>query len=455
MLLRTALAAIVALLACAGSAEASSLVYIKDYNVWLASPDGTVQRQVTTDGYKELPYESPSQADDGTILAGRGLRFVKLDRQGNRIGSLLPSIMVGKPAYAYAVGPFDPKISPDGHKLAYWLGTWSMWFDYGNNITWTDPKDAVIWQDADSGAQLGFTLFYQKPAWLQDSQHALLNQPYNRLAAQVVGSAVGGLHNDVTPVFKDDDSLPAGEYYSQDVGDAELTPAGDKLVALRGTSQETIRFYDTRSGHPVVSECYLGQPVGGSAADPTWAPDGGAVAWAEGDGVWSTPVGALDSADCSWGKPRLIIPGASQPDWGPADVTPSAPKPAGSAPNGPQSGGSQSRPLVVVAAARIKRAALLRRGLKVTVTTAQAGSVAATLQAGRRVLARRSRPFAAQQSAVLRLKPARRQAARVRRARALELRVKTAPHVQTQKLALRGVLRTIDAGRATGRIGSR
>jgi hypothetical protein len=78
---------------------------------------------LTTDGFKELPCESPSQADDGTILAGRGLRFVKLDRRGHQIGPLLPSILVGKPANALAVGPFDPKLSPDGHKLVYWIGT--------------------------------------------------------------------------------------------------------------------------------------------------------------------------------------------------------------------------------------------------------------------------------------------------------------------------------------------
>jgi hypothetical protein len=435
MPLRIALAVIVALLVCAGPAHASSLVYIKDHNVWLANPDGTGQRQLTTDGFKELPYESPSQADDGTILAGRGLRFVKLDRQGNRIGPLLPSILVGKPDNAYAIGPFDPKISPDGHKLAYWVGTWSMWFDYGTNISWSDPKDAVIWQDADSGAQLGFTLFYQKPAWLQDSRHALLNAPGNRLAAQIVGSAVGGRHNHVTPVFTDHESLPAGEYYSQDVGDAELTPAGDKLVALRGINQETIRFYDTRSGHPVVSECYLGQPVGGSAADPTWAPDGSAVAWAEGDGIWSTPVGALATADCSWAKPHLIIAGASQPDWGPADAMAGPPKPPAPAP--PEPRGTRSQPLVVVAPASIKRAALLRRGLKVTVTAAQASRVAATLRIGRRVVARRSRPLAAHNSAALRLKPSRRQASRVRRARALQLRVKSSMHVHTQRLTLR------------------
>jgi hypothetical protein len=437
MPVRIVLVAFVALLICAGPVHASSLVYIKDHNVWLANPDGTGQRQLTTDGFKELPYESPSQADDGTILAGRGLKFVKLDRQGNRIGPLLPSILVGKPDNAYAIGPFDPKISPDGHRLAYWVGTWSMWFDYGTNISWSDPKDAVIWQDADSGAQLGFTLFYQKPAWLQDSRHALLNEPGNRLAAQIVGSAVGGRHNDVTPVFTDSDALPAGEYYSQDVGDAELTPNGDKLVALRGISQDTIRFYDTRSARAVVSGCYLGQPVGGSAADPTWAPDGSAVAWAEGDGIWSMPVGALDSPDCSWASPRLIIAGASQPDWGPADVTPAAPKPPAPAPPARQAPSTPPRPLLVVAPASIKRAALLRHGLKITVTAAQTGRVAATLRSGRRVIVRGSRRLNAQRSAVLRLKPPRHRAGSLRRARALELRVNNGTHVYTQKLTLR------------------
>jgi hypothetical protein len=60
MLLRTALVAVVAVFVGAGSAQASSLVYIKDYNVWLANPDGSGQRQLTTDGFRELPYESPS-----------------------------------------------------------------------------------------------------------------------------------------------------------------------------------------------------------------------------------------------------------------------------------------------------------------------------------------------------------------------------------------------------------
>ncbi len=275
-------------------------------------------------------------------------------------------------------------------------------------------------------------MFYQEPSWLQDSAHALLNQPDNRNAPQIAGAAIGTNHNDVSHVFSDSDSKPAGEYYSQDVGDAEATPAADKLAALRGPSAETIRFYDLRSGAPVVAACYLSNPVGGSAADPTWAPDGSALAWAEGDGVWMTPVGALDTTDCSWGQPRLIIPGGSQPDWGPAgtgSAGPGAPPPA--------HGENPVRPLAVAAPKRIRKTALLRRGLKVTITTAQPGKATATLRLGRRNVARRSKTLVSQGSAKLTLKPSRRQTPRVRRARALTLRVTLGTHVHTQTLELR------------------
>jgi Tol biopolymer transport system component len=323
--LLTAAVAVAALLTCTGVAQASSIVYIKGTNVWLANPDGSAQRQLTTDGTEQLPYESPSQADDGTILVGRGLRFVKLDREGRQIGEPLPSILVGKPANAYAVGPFSPKISPDGKKLVYWIGTWSTWFDHGTNTTWTDPKDAVVWQDAVTGAQLGFTMFYSEPSWLADSSRALLSDEHNRQTGQVVVAGIGANHNDLQHFFVDGDSLPTGETLWQNVADPELSPAGDRLAVLRGNGHETIRFYDTRGAKPAVSPCWLSQPVGGSAASPTWAPDGRALAWTEGDGIWTTPVGPLDTADCSWAAPKLTIPGASQPDWGPAGVSAGAP----------------------------------------------------------------------------------------------------------------------------------
>lgn len=409
-------AAVLGLLACATVAQASSIVYIKDHDVWLSSPDGAVQRQVTTDGSAQLPYYSPSQADDGTILAGRGLHFQRLDRRGAKLGAPLASILVGKPATVFAVGPYSPKISPDGRKLAYWIGTNSSWFDYGSGTTWNSPKDAVVWQDAHSGAQLGYTMFYQDPAWLADSSRALLNAPFNRQTAQIVIGAVGADHNALSGFFVDGDALPAGETYWDDIADPELTPAGDKLAALRGGYGETIRFYDTRAAVPVISPCYLAEPVGGSAAGPTWAPDGSALAWEEADGIWSTPVGALGAQDCGWAAPRLLIPGGSEPDWGPAAV---------SGQTSPQGGTAKrtGRALRIEAARRIKVSKLLRRGLRVTVTTNGPRKLAVKLVARGRVFARSSYRLEAAGSRALFLRPSRPNRSRVRAHRKLTLRV--------------------------------
>ena len=51
----------------------------------------------------------------------RGTQFQRLDRAG-RVLSTVNSVLTGKPAGINAVGPFDPVISPDGTKFAYWIG---------------------------------------------------------------------------------------------------------------------------------------------------------------------------------------------------------------------------------------------------------------------------------------------------------------------------------------------
>src|SRR3954470_20199522 len=63
-------------------AQASSIVFVKDYDVWLTSPDGARQHRVTNDGSAASPYRSPSQADEGTIVAARGDRLFRLRQNG-------------------------------------------------------------------------------------------------------------------------------------------------------------------------------------------------------------------------------------------------------------------------------------------------------------------------------------------------------------------------------------
>lgn len=59
------------LLATACPAAADSVVFSRDNNIWLSNSDGSGQYQVTLDGTPSSPYSSPSQADDGTIVALR------------------------------------------------------------------------------------------------------------------------------------------------------------------------------------------------------------------------------------------------------------------------------------------------------------------------------------------------------------------------------------------------
>src|SRR3954468_8682257 len=115
-------------LTIAAPAHADSIVYVKDGNVFLTSPDGAKQVQVTSDG----GYESPSQADDGTIVALRGKQFVRMDSAGKQLNA--PVDGMGSPATNSSgtfYGPYEPRVSPDGKRIAYWFGQYSERYSYG------------------------------------------------------------------------------------------------------------------------------------------------------------------------------------------------------------------------------------------------------------------------------------------------------------------------------------
>jgi Tol biopolymer transport system component len=55
----------------------------------------------------------------------------------------------------------------------------------------------------------------------------------------------------------------------------------------------------------------------GRFSSPTWSPDGRSLAWADARGVWVGCVGDISGSTCELTR-RLLVSGASQPDWGPA-----------------------------------------------------------------------------------------------------------------------------------------
>ena len=108
-------------LACgAPAAFADSIAYVNktDGNVYLSTPDGSRQYQVTNTG----GYSDVSQADDGTMIALKGVRLHKLARDGQVLADFDTPVSDTRPAPSKTFyGPFDPAISPDGTKVAYTL----------------------------------------------------------------------------------------------------------------------------------------------------------------------------------------------------------------------------------------------------------------------------------------------------------------------------------------------
>src|SRR3954453_12807944 len=114
---RIALAATAATLALAGSASADSISFLRGGDIWVASPDGARQVQVTHAG----GYAYQSQADDGTFVALAGRRLRHIDRTGRVLADFTTPVSAEKTDddTSYFMGPFDPEISPDGTKVVY------------------------------------------------------------------------------------------------------------------------------------------------------------------------------------------------------------------------------------------------------------------------------------------------------------------------------------------------
>src|SRR6188472_3432427 len=114
----TAALAVALSLVAAAPASADSISYLRDGNIWLTTPDGARQVQVTTTGI----YSYASQADDGTFIALTGERLHKLSRDGRVLADFDTPVSDGPkkgPNENYFMGPFEPEISPDGTRVSY------------------------------------------------------------------------------------------------------------------------------------------------------------------------------------------------------------------------------------------------------------------------------------------------------------------------------------------------
>jgi hypothetical protein len=401
-LIRRALAVAGLCLAAAPAvAAADSIVFVKDSNVWLARPDGTDLRQVTKDGSYDSPYRSPSQADDGTIAVAHGQLILRMRQSGAVLNRLDPPPLMNSVSHPMDGAPVDVAISPDGSRIAYAFagyecggGTVSCMTRYATGYTAADhltPPEAAG------------TSFFHDASWVTNSR----TLQFGGFGSQVNIDDVGP----GDPVHWFDDADYAAS--SEDLGDGEVSPDGMNIALVRSYGANAhIMWWRLGSSAKTGSPSY-GDPSAGCATGraegiegPTWSPDSTALAWREknastgADEIWVK----RDAAHCDV-QPQMVIPGGSEPDWGPADVNPDpAAAPA-------------------LSVTRTRLGAALAGDLKVRVTGAGAGKRVITARRGRTVVARGTTVVRAGRTATVRLRftPAGKRA--LRRTRVVKLTI--------------------------------
>jgi len=422
--LLAAAAALVTLAIAAPAASADSIAYIKNNDVWLSTGDGARQYRVTATGV----YSDVSQADDGTMIALSGVRLHRLDRRGNVLADFDTPVSDTRPAPAKTFyGPFDPAVSPDGTKVSYTF----YWMTQSQSPTCFPPQCVTAINEGGTGYShadrqtawdepgLGKHTGWRNASWV-DNDTVVLSDPTHLPNSDVIVDTIsdGSKGNLVK------------NWFSDTVGNNPHTSGGDvtrdrsKLAFATGENDSSLTLYSvplfpTRfkdgdpdpGSKPIVCYRYTGA-AGGSFSTPTFAPEGGRVAWAEADGIHVATVPSFAGGCTTDGASQtaaLLIPGGTQPDWGPADV------PAGTGP----SGGLAAK------AAKAKLAKALAKGLSVRVTVPSAGRVsAAATRSGRKVAAGAKSVKAGSATVKLRFTGAARRS--LKRSRSVKLRVKVA-----------------------------
>jgi hypothetical protein len=420
-----ALAVTAAALAAPAAANADSIVFVKDSNVWLVAPDGSKLTQVTTDGDYASPYLSPSQADDGTIAVSKGTKILRLQQNGELIKELDPPALMDSVSHPIDGVPVNVAISPDGTKIAYTFASYScpIGADCG-------ARTATGYMAADGLTpveQFSGHLYTRNPSWVNNTRTLSSAGFLHQINTHDLGPGTTDVH------WFDDMDL-VGQENSTDLDDAELNRQGDLLAAIRGYGEDkrvlTVKVTAPPPALPALM-CLTG--ANPKMDGPSWAPDGRRMVVGTDFGLEISNAHPETDAECPGWAFKEFIAGGTEPDWGPADVNPqprSTPTP-GPSPAPSPGPAPQAKPSLTVASAKLKAA--LKKGLvvkvsgatgTVKVTAGISKSVARKAKLGKKAMTVAS--GSAKAGADVRLKFTKKAAKRLAKLRSVTLTVKAA-----------------------------
>jgi hypothetical protein len=326
--------AVAAVAAAASSQPAAaggpgSIVYAKGGKLWVAGPDGRGKRRVAHAGR----FENPSQSDAGTIVAQRGTLLYRLSRRGRVLGKPITTAFRTSALLPAFKGPLWPEVSPDGRRIAYTYSFTAAHFDASCLCTRVTPSlnTTYTWANRftpQPQREFGLARMYGRASWIDSRSVVMATASLYDFGGNVLDSLavdpLGGGEDSYRRWFSECDpcdSLATLQLYRVD--EPELTRQRDKLVVVSGDlggGADATRMLIYRVGGlpPALppSPCHV-TGAAGRFSSPAWSPDGRSLAWADARGIWVGRVGELSGASCGLTR-RLVVPGGSQPDWGPA-----------------------------------------------------------------------------------------------------------------------------------------
>jgi hypothetical protein len=307
------------------AAQADTLVFVKDGQVYIGDVDGSHARPLTTEANN---WAWPSEADDGTVVVAGGQQRVnadgtdsdgsseiyRLDQHGHQLGAPIPTFGSYSSPACPTYPPSSVRVSPDGQTIAYWIlncGSfdYSTYFTPASSTGLSFPHQTVGQMD------------YINPVWL-DSSTLLVNHngatfgPHQSLYGTIAiadDSSAGG------PVeLGDSDSLTSFQ--------ATVDRAGDKLAFFEDDHP------DWTDGKPRTAKLLLYTTNGSALADPTlrcavslnaaafpvpshgspsFSADGSVLAFAMDDGIHE--ISTANLADCASVTDKVVVPGGAMP----------------------------------------------------------------------------------------------------------------------------------------------
>jgi hypothetical protein len=395
----------VATLATPAVADAASVAYVDNGEVWVASLDGTKKARLATpvvngDGDTE-EWLDVAQSDGGRIVAVRNkpgrmssfswFKIWEPDGTSSVEGPLnAPS---GWTSYTYPLG-FD--ITANGSHLVYGYSNTSGCcpISFGRG-TYVRPATNSAANPIDTSSQTSPSLLGARIISVEDSssprfinvQDADAGNPYTNDFTTWLDTTPVGLDVEGVDVAADG-RLAAIGFETWSGGTQTL----GKIAVL------AIQGVDQMPTFPAAVDCFL--PAAGIARDASLAQDAGAIAWKDDGGVKvaGSPTTAADP--CVMGSaPVVLSPTGAYPSIGGADAAaflpppPVTPPPPPAGPGTGTPGGTASRAPVMTLPAKLRAKALAaRRGVRVTVKVSGPGKVAITGTVPARRLGRRGKP---------------------------------------------------------------